>query len=334
MTVARALFMGSDPIALPLLERLAEPCAAGVRVEWLGVYTQPDRRHGRGMRLRPNAIKAWAVEHGLPVYQPERCAAEEAERIAAQGVDLLVVMAYGQLLPQAVLQAARVDTVNLHASLLPRLRGASPIHTALAQGYSETGVSLMRITRKMDAGPVAAVERVAITADMTLGQLWEAMATAAATVLADNLAALLAGTLAFTPQDESAVSYCRILEKADSALDFRVAAVELARRVRAFRGSIGTRMCLNGEVLKIHAARSIASERLDPPGTVHCEDGRLWVQCGDGALEILEIQRPGGKALDTAAFLRGYKLAAGARCEIEAMPPLESAQPFRRAIGH
>ncbi len=321
--------MGSDAIALPFLRDSMEAHAGSI--EWAGVFTQPDRRSGRGMRMRTNAVKEWAVESGLPVRQPPRCGPDEEAWLVEQGVDLIVVMAYGQLLKRSLLERPPLGAVNFHASPLPRLRGASPIATALAEGWSETAVTLMKMVLRMDAGPVADVERVPVLEDDTLEALRERVGEACVPLWRRAVERLRAGGLAFAEQNEAEATYCRILRKEDAWLDFNAPARVLDCRVRAFQQWPGAVVPHGGHDLRIGAAAAVAGDAAgDGPGTVRFdEEGSPVVACGRGALRLDRLQRPGGRMLPAAEFLRGYPLREGTVLESREMAPLVGPRPFR-----
>ena len=317
--------MGSDPIALPMLEALFSG-HFGERVTLGGVFTQPDRRRGRGQQVRENAIKQWALGQGIPVHQPERCDEAAVEQLMRMRPEVVLVMAFGQLLPKAMLEKLPGGFLNLHASRLPRLRGASPIQTALALGLNETAVSLMRMVPRMDAGPVADVEAVPIRETDTVATLSAALAGACVPLMRRVFRALEAGDLAFTEQDPAQVTYCRILTKADAHLDFSAAAQELERRVRALNPWPGTHFPYGGREVRVHQARALAATSGAVPGTL-LESGprRLVVACGAGSLQIEAAQRPGGTVLPIDAFLRGHPMECGEVLESRPMEPLERA---------
>jgi methionyl-tRNA formyltransferase len=225
----RLVFLGSDPIALPLLDWLAGEGRAMAQI--VAVFTQPDRPVGRGQKIQPNAIKTWALDHGLPVHQPEKLTADVQAQFAAFAPDVSLVMAYGHILREDFIATPRLGTFNLHASLLPKYRGASPIQTAVACGEHETGVSLMRIVRELDAGPVADRERVAIAPHDTALDVESKLAAASVPLLARVWPRLAAGTLVFGEQDHAAATFCRRLTKDDGALDFSAPAAVLAARI-------------------------------------------------------------------------------------------------------
>jgi methionyl-tRNA formyltransferase len=328
----RFVFMGSDPIALPALDWLR---GAFTDWEWSAIYTQPDRPHGRGMQLQANPIKQWAAGRGVPVRQPERCADDEVAWLQAAGVDLILVMAYGQLLPRALLAIPRCGVLNLHASLLPALRGASPIHTAVASGLPVTGVSLMRIVPRMDAGPVYDQQSFAIEADDTTPVVSHKLANACVPVLQRCIGGVVAGTIQPVDQDLALVSYCRMLTRDDGLADFSLAARAVYDRLRAFQPWPGCAFACDGVMLKVGSARVLACELVAElaaavPGTLRVLDGRVVVRCGSDALELLAIQRPGGRMLPTPEFLRGFRFPDPCRIDCPPATPLVADQPFRR----
>jgi methionyl-tRNA formyltransferase len=325
--VKRLAFMGSDRIALPLLNWLLQE---GEGAELALVFTQPDRRSGRGMRLQANPIKQWAVAHSIDVLQPDRCGATEAGILKELGIDLVLVMAYGQLLKQDFLETPPLGCINFHASLLPQLRGPSPIHTAIAQQHRESGVSLMRIELKMDAGAVADQERVVIGPESTSEGLHTLLAGACVPLLQRNLKDLLAGEITFTEQEPSAVTYCRIITKEDSGLDFSRPASELAARIRAFQPWPGTQFSVGETRVRILAAEALDEPHSEQPGTVSAQGDLIGICCGEGILLPKQLQRPGGAPLSAADFLRGFPIAPGTVLSSEYPPPLEAAEPFRR----
>jgi len=321
-------FMGSDPIALPALRYLHREWASSAPL--VGVFTQPDRKTGRGMKVQANPVKQWAESEGIPVHQPLRIDESVFELIDREPVDLVLVMAYGKILPEAFLDRVKGGTCNLHASLLPRLRGASPIHTAVALGLPQTGVSLMRVIRKMDAGGVADAETVPILPEDTSPDVIQKLADACVPLLKRNAESLLSGTLSFSDQDETQATYCRIIDKSDAHLDFNAPARELANRVRAFTPWPGTSFRHRDQEIRICAAEAetLSMENAEP-GTVRIDaNGTLLIACGNGALRVRSLQRPGGQPLDSAAFLRGYDLPDNTLIESRAMRPLEASRPF------
>lgn len=333
----RIVFLGSDAIALPLLEWLAGEGAALAGI--VAVFTQPDRAVGRGQKVVPNAIKAWALRRGLPVHQPERITADVLGQFAAYKPDVGLVMAYGHILRDDFIATPRLGTLNLHTSLLPKYRGASPIQTAVASGETETAVSLMRIVRELDAGPVADVERVAIGPLETALELEAKLAAACVPLVARALPRLAAGTLAFTEQDRTAATFCRKLVKTDGALDFAAPAAVLAARINGLFPWPACAFELLGQVIKVGQADvPAAAPQFHPwneapaqPGMVLGADAEgVLVATGQGVLRLRRLQRPGGKMLAAAEFLRGFPVATGTVIPSRPMGPLVAAVPFRR----
>lgn len=313
--------MGSDAIGVPLLDCLAD--GVGGQCELVGVISQPDRPVGRGKRLSPNPLAARAQARGLTLLQPEKPDAALSDWLIREAVTLVIVMAYGHILRPKLLAVPPLGFVNLHASLLPKYRGAAPIQAAIAAGERETGVSLMRVEPAMDSGSVCAAERVAIGSTDTADIVWERLATGAASLTERELPALLAGRAVFVEQDHEAATYTRKLDKDDGWLDFTEPASRLYDRMRALHPWPGS-FCQHGQTrLKLHAAGFSDESVAALPGTVVREEAdQLRIVCGSGTLAISELQRPGGKMLDAQTFLRGYPLEAGARLEGRAMRPL------------
>jgi methionyl-tRNA formyltransferase len=321
------VFLGSDPIALPLLDWLAGPGAADTRIA--AIFTQPDRPVGRGQKVTANAIKQWARAHAVPVHQPEKLTPQAKGELAAMAPDLALVMAYGHILRQEFIDTPRLGTLNFHASLLPKYRGASPIQTAVASGETVTGVSLMRIVRELDAGPVADREQIAIGALDTALEIEGKLAAACVTLLARNLPALAAGGLPFAEQDHTCATFCRRLTKADGGLDFSRPAAELARRINGLYPWPACTVAMAGQQVKLGGADAMAGTA--EPGLVAGADAAgLLVGTGAGLLRLRRLQRPGGRMLPAGEFLRGFALAPGLRLPSATMSPLVAAAPFRR----
>jgi methionyl-tRNA formyltransferase len=307
----RLACFGSPGFAVPTLRRLL----AG-RHPVVGVVTQPDRPRGRGRRPGPCPMAVAAREAGLPLLQPERVGDPGSlEQLRALSADLGVVVAYGQFLPRPVREAPRLGfLVNAHASLLPRWRGAAPVARAILAGDRETGVSLMRVEREMDAGPVARAVRTPIGPDEDAGALEARLAELAAALVAEGVEAIAAGSARFEPQDPAGVTFAPKLEAAELELDWREPAEALARRVRALAPRPGARTRLAGEPLRVLAARIGAAPAGTEPGTVQgTGSGRFRVATGSGWLELLRVQRAGGRALGAPEFLRGRPVAEGTR---------------------
>lgn len=327
----KIVFMGSDAIALPMLNWLAGEGSAQARV--VAVFTQPDRPFGRGQKVQANAIKLWAQERGVPVHQPEKLREPELGTLTGCGADLALVMAYGHILREAFINAPRLGTLNFHTSLLPKYRGASPIQTAVASGERETGVTLMRIVAALDAGPVGDVERVEIGPRDTALDVEAKLSAACVPLVARALPKLAAGALEFREQDHSAATFCRKLEKADGALDFARPAAELAARINGLFPWPATTVEIAGQSIKFGAAEvcHLLGDKSGDPGCVLGADREgLLVTTGAGVLRVLRLQRPGGKMLEAGEFLRGFPIAAGTALASSPMPALASPKPFPR----
>ncbi len=315
------VFFGSDTIALPLLKWLAGEGREFGRIQ--AVFTQPDRAAGRGQGVRPNGIKLWAEAHSLPVHQPERLGEPERRTLADLGPDLGLVMAYGHILRDEVISIPRLGMLNLHASLLPSYRGASPIQAAIASGDRETGVSLMRIVRRLDAGPVADRESVPIGARDTAADVEDRLSRACIPLLARALPVLARGALAFAEQDEKAASYCRKLVKEDGVLDFSAKAAALAARINGLFPWPGCSFPIAGAPIRVGLAEPAETAGGAVPGTVLGTDAEgLLVATGEGAVRLLRLQRPGGRMLSAPEFLRGFPIPAGTVLPSAPMPPL------------
>jgi methionyl-tRNA formyltransferase len=296
----RIVFAGTPEFAVPCLR------AAAQRNEVVAVYTQPDRPAGRGRGLQLSPVKREALARGLPVLQPESLkSALTRDALRALQPDLLVVVAYGLILPRAILDIPRMGCWNVHASLLPRWRGAAPIQRAIEAGDAETGVCLMQMEAGLDTGPVLLSQRLAIGESETGGQLHDRLAALGAQTLADGLGLLRAGMRPVPqPQSEAGVTYARKLDKAEARLDWTQPAEVLARKVRAFNPWPMADAMLAGERVRVHVAVAIESGRDAAPGAVVAasRDG-IDIACGRGALRIRVLQRDGGRAITAADFI-------------------------------
>jgi methionyl-tRNA formyltransferase len=323
----RLVLLGSDEIALPAFA--AARALPGVEV--VAVYSQPDRPAGRGQEVRPNPVAAWARREGLTLLQPEKLSAEDAAHLAALNVDLGVVMAYGQILKDDFLQAPRRGLVNFHGSLLPALRGATPVEGALALGLAVTGVSLQQVVRKLDAGPLHASASLAILPNEGRAALRARLGELAGALATQALPAILEGRSSPVPQDEAQVSYTRRLTRQDAAMDFTVSARLLAGRIAAMEGWPGSTFEANGVVIKVGAAQAVDAPLAAPAGVVLSADRQgVLVACGQGACRLTHLQRPGGKMLPAGEFLAGFPFAAGTSIASVPMPALVGPVPFPR----
>ena len=294
---------------MPSLERLRG------RHPVVGVVSQPDRPRGRGRRPSPSPVAACALAAGIPLWRPERVGdAETVAALRALAPDLGVVVAFGQFLPRAVRELPRLGyLVNAHASLLPRHRGAAPIARAILAGDAETGISVMRVERSMDAGPVALERRTPIGPEETAGELEGRLAALAALALEEALEEIAAGAVVWRPQDDAAATLAPKLGREDALLDFAEPAEALARRVRALAPRPGAVALLAGERLRILGARALPGAPGVPPGTARTAEGALRIATGDGWLVPTRLQRAGGRPLATDEFLRGHPIADGTR---------------------
>ncbi|MBI2812840.1 MAG: methionyl-tRNA formyltransferase [Opitutae bacterium] len=326
--------MGSDAIALPALNWLA---GEGRQIaELVAVFTRPDRATGRGHKVQSNEIKLWVKERGIPLHQPERFDGDAQLQLLALEPDLVLVMAYGHILKPDTIATPRLGTLNLHTSVLPKYRGASPIQTAIACGDTGTGVTLMRMVRQLDAGPVASVERVSIAPLDTAVEVGAKLAAACVPLLARCLPAIAAGKQAFTDQSASHATYCRKLEKTDGVLDFARPAALLAARINGLMPWPGCAVKINGQAVKLGLAEAcnVLIDKLPGPGEVAGSDAEgLLVGTGQGTLRLRKLQRPGGRMLPAAEFLRGRPVAAGTRLPSHPMPALVADKPFPRPKG-
>ena len=291
----RIVFAGTPEFAAQHLQALLD---AGRQI--VAVYTQPDRPAGRGQKLMPSPVKQLAPQHGIAVYQPQtlRDPAAQAE-LAALAPDLMVVVAYGLILPQVVLDTPRLGCINSHASLLPRWRGAAPIQRAIEAGDASSGVTVMQMEAGLDTGPMLLKVTTTITAEDTGGSLHDRLAQLGSAAVVEAVTKLAAGELRGEVQDDSLATYAHKLNKDEARLDWSRPAVELERLVRAFNPWPICHSTLNGEALKVHAAQ--LGEGQGTPGSVLAADkSGLTVACGEGALRLTRLQLPGGKPLSFA----------------------------------
>ncbi len=299
-SMTRVVFMGSPDFAVPVLRRLAERYAVA------GVVTQPDRPAGRGRQLKPPSVKLLAEQIGLPVVQPQKLRQPEAmEQLRAWAPDLIVVAAFGQILRPDVLGLPGYGCINVHASLLPRWRGAAPIQAAVLAGDEETGVTIMKMDEGVDTGGILSQRALAIDLDETAGSLSERMSQAGAGLLMETLPAYLAGELQPRPQDNAGATYAPMLKKEDALLDTSRPAEELARRVRAFNPRPGAFLPWNRQALKVHRAHAEIGESESGRRTVYL--GQPAVGTSKGLLVLDEVQPPGKRPMGGRAFLAGAR---------------------------
>jgi methionyl-tRNA formyltransferase len=299
----RVIFMGTPEFSVPVLDALV---AAGHEIA--AVYCQPPRPAGRGKRDRPSPVQARAESLGLPVRHPESLKGAEAQaEIAALEADVAVVVAYGLILPRAVLDAPAHGCLNIHASLLPRWRGAAPIQRAIMAGDAETGICIMRMEAGLDTGPVLLREATPIGAEDTAGSLHDRLSEMGARLVTEALARL--DTLAPRPQPEIGVTYAAKIEKAEARIDWQRPATEVDRSIRGLSPFPGA-WCLAGDE-RVKILGSVLAEGQGAPGEVL--DDRLTVACGSGAIRLTRLQRAGRGSQGTAEFLRGMALPPGTR---------------------
>jgi len=325
----RLIFAGTPEFARIAFERLH---AAGFEIAL--VLTQPDRPAGRGMKLQASPVKQFASEQGIPVAQPRSLrldgkypddAAAAQRAVAAAHADAMVVAAYGLILPQWVLDALSAASagakglgcLNIHASLLPRWRGAAPIHRAIEAGDAETGVTIMQMDAGLDTGDMLLAERLAIAAEDTTGSLHDKLAQLGGRLIVEALELAACGGLRRVPQPGDGVTYAHKIDKAEAAIDWSQPAEAIARRIRAFDPFPGAQSVIRGESLKLWRAQALPQAQGDRlPGRVLSANAQgLQVECGDGCLLVRELQRAGGKRLPVADFLRGFDLERGMRFE-------------------
>jgi methionyl-tRNA formyltransferase len=305
----RIAFAGTPEFAATALAAILD---AGWTVPM--VLTQPDRPAGRGLKNLPSAVKALALSHGLPVAQPRGLrldgkfapeAQVAAEQLRAAAPDVLVVAAYGLILPRWVLALPRLGCLNIHGSLLPRWRGAAPIHRAIEAGDAQTGITIMQMDEGLDTGAMLSRQAEPIRQDDTTATLHDRLATLGGRMIVTCLQDAAVGALQTTPQPEAGVTYARKIAKSESAIDWTASATAIERRVRAFDPFPGASFQCAGETVKLWQAQALPAAPGAPPGTVlEVDDGRLVVACGEGVLELCQLQRPGGRRLPAAAFLQ------------------------------
>lgn len=310
----KLVFAGTPEFARAALERLH---AAGFEIAL--VLTQPDRPAGRGLQLQPSPVKQFALAHGVAVAQPRSLrldgkypqdAAAAREALQACGADAMVVAAYGLILPRWVLDLPRLGCLNIHASLLPRWRGAAPIHRAIEAGDAETGITIMQMDEGLDTGDMLLVEREAIRADDTTAVLHDRLALLGARMIVEALELAAGGGMARTPQPVEGVSYAHKIEKTEAAIDWSQPAAQIERRLRAFDPFPGASFRYAGEAIKLWRADVLDGR--GEPGVVMSVDP-LVVACGEGALALRELQRPGGRRAGVREFLQARPLSPGDR---------------------
>ncbi len=303
----RIVFMGTPDFAVPALRALV-----GAGHDVAAVYTQPPRAAGRGLDLRKSPVHVAAEEAALTVRSPESLKSESEQAVfRALATDVAVVVAYGLILPEAILAAPRHGCLNIHASLLPRWRGAAPINRAIMAGDKETGVAIMRISEGLDAGPVCLEARMPIGANQTAGEVHDELATRGANLMVQALSALERGQLDCRPQAEEGVTYAKKIEPAETRIGWSRPAQEVHNRIRGLSPRPGAwfEVEINGKPERIKVLHSTLAEGAGAPGTLLGD--RLTVACGEGAIRLVEVQRAGKKPMTADEFLRGVKLRSG-----------------------
>ncbi|PZU84478.1 MAG: methionyl-tRNA formyltransferase [Chelatococcus sp.] len=305
----RVIFMGTPDFAVPTLTEII-----GQGHEVVSCYTRAPAQAGRGLALKPSPVQAAAERFGIPVFTPATLKTEEqAEIIASQQADVAVVVAYGMILPQAILDLPEMGCLNLHASLLPRWRGAAPIQRAIMAGDAESGVCVMRMEAGLDTGPVGMMERLAIGPDMTAGELHDRLSVLGADLMVRALAALARGGLNFTPQAEEGVTYAAKIGNAEAKLNWARPARQvhdLVRGLSPFPGAFAEVDLGKGKE-RLKVLRTALAGGAAEPGTLLDDEGT--VACGEGAIRLIQVQRAGKAPMSATAFLRGARLSAGAR---------------------
>ena len=300
----RIVFMGTPDFAAVTLKELVgrgfDVCAA---------ITQPDRVNARGNKIITGAVKSYAESVGIPVYQPLSLRNGEGEEIFKKfSPDVAVVAAYGKILPASLLKLPRLGCVNVHASLLPKYRGASPIQTAIVNGEKVTGVTIMQLDEGMDTGDMLAVREVEIPPEMTAGELFDALAPVGAELLAETLIKLDAGEIIPVKQDQSKATYAPMISKEAAVIDFAKSAADVVNLVRGLDPNPVARTDIKGNRLKVYKA-AVGEKTSRPAGEAYEKDGMIAVACGDGREALLtEVQGDGGKRMDSAAYLRGHPI--------------------------
>ncbi len=308
--------MGTPEFAVPCLQALIDS-----HHEVVGVFTNPDRPSGRGKKLTPSPVKALASAHDIPVYQPQRVRKNEEalQTLEDFAPDLVVVAAYGQILPQAILDVPPMGCLNVHASLLPEYRGAAPINWCIVRGEKEAGITIMQMELGLDTGPMYLKDSVPVDEMMTAQQLHDSLSVLGAPLLLHTIEGIQRGELEATPQDDELASWAPMIKKSDGLIDWTKSATEIANLIRGFNPWPGTYTfffsedATQGARFKLHLAKAHEDAHTDasPGEVIEASSGKLVVACGQGAVELLRLQAPGKKAMSAADVLNGYHIAPG-----------------------
>jgi methionyl-tRNA formyltransferase len=303
----KIVFMGSAPFAVPCLDALVESPH-----DVIEVVTQPCKPAGRGMHMRACAVAEYAKEKGLPLYQPKGVRGPEPiEHFRALNPDLMVVVAYGKILPKELIEIPRMGCINVHASLLPKYRGAAPINWAIAEGERETGVTTLFINEELDAGDMLLAASTPIDEVENASLLHDRLASMGADLLIRTIDGLIDGSVKPTPQDHSKATHAPLMKKDDGHVDWSMSSQRIYDRIRAFTPWPGSFATIGGKKIRVHEAAPIEIDHGKAPGTIlECSD-HMTVACGEGALCILELQLEGGRRMPACDFLHGHKLKEG-----------------------
>ena len=304
----RIIFMGTPDFAVPCLKALINSDN-----EVVGVFTQPDKPKGRGYELTPPPVKVCAVENNIPVFQPLNMRDGYAlEIINSLDADLIVVVAFGKILPKEILESVKYGCINIHASLLPKLRGAAPIQWSIINGEAETGVTSMQMNVGLDTGDMLIKKSITITDDMNAGELHDALSVMGSDVLMDTINAIKENNLNPVMQDDSLSNYAPMLSKELCPIDFNKSSSDVHNKIRGLYPWPISTTKINNKTYKIHKSQKITEKFTGKPGEIVDNNNRLVCMCGDGqCIEILEIQAEGKRKTDTASFLRGHKIEKG-----------------------
>ncbi len=328
----RVVFFSSDAIALPILETLVSAPLSKI-VKLVGIFSQPDRPQGRGQKIHPNAVVKWARERQIQLFQPEKLSEKDVEILKEIQCDVGLVMAYGHILKQALIDAPKIGMFNYHASLLPRYRGPAPIEAAIANNDGGAGVTLQKIVPALDEGDVVGSAVIPLDENSTRASLRDKISEACIFITQDTLPRILDGSAEQISQSESRVSYTRKISRADSGIDFHASAKAISARIRALSGWPGCTILFGNAELKIGSATALEAAAFPnenaPAGTaISCAKGELIISTGEGFLKINSLQRPGGKMLATKDFLSGMKIPSGTFFESREMKPLSRHEPW------